>query len=42
VNTYLKKIIRVKRVNGVTQEMEHLLSKYEALSSNPSTIQKRK
>jgi hypothetical protein len=31
-----------KKVQGVVQAIEHLLSKYEALSSNPSTTKKKK
>jgi hypothetical protein len=33
---------RKKRVGGVAQMSECLLSKHEALSSNPSTIKKKK
>jgi hypothetical protein len=36
------KITRAKRAGGVAQVVEYLLSKCEALSSNPSTEKKKK
>jgi hypothetical protein len=37
VRTYLKKTQHKKRAGGVAQVVDHLHSKYEAMSSNPST-----
>jgi hypothetical protein len=37
----ISKITRAKWAGGVAQALEHLLSKWEALSSNPSTLPKR-
>jgi hypothetical protein len=36
------KVARVKRAGSVDQAVEHLPSKYEALSSNPNTANKNK
>jgi hypothetical protein len=37
----ISKIIRVKRVGGMVQEVEHLSGNIEALSSNPSMAKKK-
>jgi hypothetical protein len=42
VRPYLKKKKSQKRAGGVTQAIEHLLSKCEALNSNPKTTTKKK
>jgi hypothetical protein len=39
--TLSKKQTKAKRVGGVTQVVEHLPSKHEALSSNSSTAKKQ-
>jgi hypothetical protein len=36
------KITRAKWTGGVTQVVEHLLCKHEALSSNPSPTERKK
>jgi hypothetical protein len=36
------KLTRAKRARGMDQVVEHLPSKHEALSSNPSTIKNKK
>jgi hypothetical protein len=38
----ISKIITTKRVGGIEQAVEHLPSKYEALSSKPQVCQKKK
>jgi hypothetical protein len=38
----ISKITRVKIAGHVTQEVEHLLRKLRALSSNPSNTKKKK
>jgi hypothetical protein len=37
-----EKLLKAKRAGGVTQVIEHLLSKHEALNANPSTTKKKK
>jgi hypothetical protein len=42
LETLFEKITKVKRAEGVAQVVEHLPSKSKGLSSNPSTIKKKK
>jgi hypothetical protein len=40
--TVYKALSRKNRTGGVTQAVQHLSSKYEAPSSNPGTVKKKK